>query len=203
MFGTQASETASHSSQSERLFLSRIATGRPWPLAKNRTLGRPTRRPSDAVAGATPPIFIDGISQRGPGQGTPPRARVDIRREHPPAGFGVGAQTKSDESGSTDSAMCLESTALDAVPVLGKPLLLLPTAPHGCGPPKRRTLQYHRARARGRERIHNGSSLASTLASTFNVCPPATRDAIDAEKIDRWLSRTSATPPAIRPPYRP
>ena len=130
-------------------------------------------------------------------------ARVDIRREHPPAGFGVGAQTKSDESGSTDSAMCLESTALDAVPVLGKPLLLLPTAPHGCGPPKRRTLQYHRARARGRERIHNGSSLASTLASTFNVCPPATRDAIDAEKIDRWLSRTSATPPAIRPPYRP
>ena len=100
--GTQASETASHSSQSERLFLSRIATGRPWPLAKNRTLGRPTRRPSDAVAGATPPIFIDGISQRGPGQGTPPRARVDIRREHPPAGLGVGAQTKSAESGTTD-----------------------------------------------------------------------------------------------------
>ena len=56
VFGTQASETASHSSQSERLFLSRIATGRPWPLAKNRTFGRPTRRPSDAVAGARPPM---------------------------------------------------------------------------------------------------------------------------------------------------
>ena len=36
VFGTQASETASHSSQSERLFLSRIATGRPWPHTNPR-----------------------------------------------------------------------------------------------------------------------------------------------------------------------
>ena len=57
VFGTPASETASHSSQSERLFLSRIATGHPWALAKNRTFGRPTRRPSDAVAGAITPLL--------------------------------------------------------------------------------------------------------------------------------------------------
>ena len=40
VFGTQASETASHSSQSERLFLSRIATGRPWPQAEDAQFRR-------------------------------------------------------------------------------------------------------------------------------------------------------------------
>ena len=59
------SETASHSSQSERLFLSRIATGRPWPLAKNRTFGRPTRRPSDAVAGAITPLLTSTCKSSG------------------------------------------------------------------------------------------------------------------------------------------
>ena len=59
VFGTQASETASHSSQFERLFLSRIATGRPWPLAKNAQFRRGARRPSDAVAGAKPGFSAD------------------------------------------------------------------------------------------------------------------------------------------------
>ena len=54
VFGTQASETASHSSQSERFFLSRIATGRPWPHAVTLEFRRGARRPSDAGAGAEP-----------------------------------------------------------------------------------------------------------------------------------------------------
>ena len=54
VFGTQASETASHSSQFERLFLSRIATGRPWPHAVTLEFRRGARRPSDAGAGAEP-----------------------------------------------------------------------------------------------------------------------------------------------------
>ena len=56
VFGTQASEAASHSSQFERSFLSRTATGRPWPLAKNAQFRRGARRPSDAVAGANPAL---------------------------------------------------------------------------------------------------------------------------------------------------
>ena len=54
--------------------------------------------------------------------------------------------------------VCLEVTAAALGAVLGKPLLLLPTAPYGCGPPKRRTLQYQRARARRRpEGGHEGN----------------------------------------------
>ena len=58
VFGTQASETASHSSQIERLFLARIATGRPWPLAKNLEFRRGARRPSDAAVGAKPGFLV-------------------------------------------------------------------------------------------------------------------------------------------------
>ena len=54
VFGTQASETASHSSRSKRSFLARLATGRPWPHAVTLEFRRGARRPSDAVAGANP-----------------------------------------------------------------------------------------------------------------------------------------------------
>jgi hypothetical protein len=44
VFGTQASEAAGHSPQITRLFLSRIATGRPWWLAKDAQFRRGARR---------------------------------------------------------------------------------------------------------------------------------------------------------------
>ena len=62
VFGTQASETASHSSQSERLLLSRIATGHPWPHAVTLEFRRGARRPSDVVAGANPAFAIFGCA---------------------------------------------------------------------------------------------------------------------------------------------